>query len=407
VTHSSNNAQGDAAPVKKVGIIGGGQLGLLLCQAGRRIGLHTTVLTDDATSPAVHSADDVLVAQLDDSAAVTTLIQQCDVVTFELEAIPDVTLDKLQTAIDQALVMTHPSVEVMTCIKDKGLQKTWLSDARLPTLPFALIDAKTQADSGGVGGIDLPLVQKARQGGYDGKGVQILRTAEELEELWPVPSVIEPALHNCVEVAVVVARDVDGMISAYPPVTMEFDPQLNAVSTVISPGLLAPEVQKSCRTIASEAVNALGSVGVFAVELFLTQDGELYINEISPRVHNSGHLTIDGFAHDQFEQHMRAVSGHPVAAIESRAPAAVMLNLLYDDSMVAAHTGAPYALALDEHVTLHWYGKPEARPGRKMGHINALGDSTEAALERARAGLAKIQSGDLNPPKAETQAVAS
>ena len=409
MTQTSTNTPGTMAPVQRVGIIGGGQLGMLLCQAGRRLGLHTTVLTDDATGPAIHTADEILVAKLDDLEAVATLIERSDVVTFELEAIPDVTLNLINDAGDQQQVLAHPSTEVMTRIKDKGLQKSWLRDAGLPTLPFALTDADTLADEDGVGGISLPLVQKARQGGYDGKGVQILRSAEQLEQLWPVPSVIEPALQDCVEVAVVVARDSSGEISAFPPVTMEFDPQLNAVSTVVSPGLLEESVQQSCMTIARNAVQDLGSVGVFAVELFVTQDNDVFINEVSPRVHNSGHLTIDGFEHDQFEQHMRAVSGRSVAPTLSRAPSAVMLNLLYDDSMIAAHTGAPYAMSLDEHehTTLHWYGKPEARPGRKMGHITALGNSTEVALERARAGLARIQAGDLDPPESEKQAVAS
>jgi 5-(carboxyamino)imidazole ribonucleotide synthase len=206
-----------------------------------------------------------------------------------------------------------------------------------------------------------------------------------------------------------VARDVAGNLSAYPPVTMVFDPDLNAVSTVISPGALEPAIQASCTTIACDAVAALGAVGVFAVELFLSEQGELYINEISPRVHNSGHLTIDAFKHDQFEQHIRAISGRPLAPTLPRAPAAVMLNLLYEDSMAAAHTGIPYTMALDarDHTTLHWYGKPEARSGRKMGHITALGISPAIALERAYAGLARIRSADFHPPVDARQAAAS
>ena len=393
----------------RVGIIGGGQLGMLLCQAARRLDIHTTVLTDDPTGPAVHTADELLVAGLDDQQAVLELISKSEVITFELEAIPDVTLDTLQQATQRGQVAVNPSVATLARLKDKGLQKTWLSESGLPTLPFVLADETVTAGELQNGEITTPLVQKARQGGYDGKGVQILREQDDLSKLWPVPSVIEPALHNAIEVAVVVVRDTCGNIDAYPPVTMLFDPALNAVSTVTSPGELDSGTQERCHTIACDAVTALGAVGVFAVELFLTEQGELYINEISPRVHNSGHLTIDAFEHDQFEQHIRAITGHPLAPISPQAPAAVMLNLLYDDSQAAAHTGAPYAVALDEqeHTTLHWYGKPDARPGRKMGHITALGRSPEIALERARDGLAYLGSTDFHPPVEAKQAAAS
>ena len=392
----------------RVGIIGGGQLGMLLCQAARRLDIHTTVLTDDPTGPAVHTADELLVAGLDDQQAVAELISKSDVITFELEAIPDVTLESLQQAVQRGQVTVNPSVATLARLKDKGLQKTWLSESGLPTLPFLLVDDTVTPGELESGDISPPLVQKARQGGYDGKGVQILREKAQLSQLWPVPSVIEPALHNAIEVAVVVARDSTGNISAYPPVTMIFDPGLNAVSTVTSPGELDPGVQERCHRIARDAVTALGAVGVFAVELFLSEQGELYINEISPRVHNSGHLTIDAFKHDQFEQHIRAITGRPLAPMSSHAPAAVMLNLLYDDSQAAAHTGAPYAVALDkqEHTTLHWYGKPDARPGRKMGHITALGMTPEIALERAREGLAHLGSKDFHPPVEAKQAAA-
>ena len=272
-----------------------------------------------------------------------------------------------------------------------------------------LVDETVGADDLSSGDITPPLVQKVRQGGYDGRGVQILREQAELAQLWPVPSVIEPALNDVTEVAVVVARDAAGDISAYPPVTMVFDPALNSVSTVTSPGELDADVQARCHTIACDAVTALDTVGVFAVELFLTDEDEIYINEISPRVHNSGHLTIDAFEHDQFEQHMRAISGRPLAPLLPRAPAAVMLNLLYDDSQAGAHTGPPYTMALDdgEHTTLHWYGKPEARPGRKMGHITALGMTTDIALGRARDGLAHLRSKQFRPLVESQQAAVS
>lgn len=397
----------DAGPSPRVGIIGGGQLGMMLCEAARRIGVVGIVLTDDASSSAVYVADESIVAPLDDLAAVARLVEASDVVTFELEAVPDATLDFLESVEKQGGIQVRPTVATLRLIKDKGLQKTWLRDRQLPTLPFLMVDEGLTPESVQAAGFCAPLVQKTRRGGYDGKGVQILSRPDDLEKLWPVASVIEPALEACTEVAVVVARGVAGEICAYPPVTMVFDPALNAVSTVISPGELSPAQRERCSEIAVRAVAALKSVGVFAVELFVSREGEIYINEISPRVHNSGHLTMEGFACDQFEQHIRAVTGRDIAPIEARAPAAVMLNLLYEDSLIRAHSGAPYSLLLENpgEITVHWYGKKEARIGRKMGHINALGDTTEQALARSQQGLAGLRSDTFQPPKDTKPAV--
>lgn len=409
VASLAHRKQHPVSPARTVGIIGGGQLGMLLCQAARRLGVHTTVLTNESTGPAIHAADRVLTAPLHDPPALEELIDRSDVITFELEAVPGAALDRLREASGQGRVAVNPGIDVLALLKDKGLQKKWLMKQGFPTLPFLLIDHDTGADAIAHSGFSAPLVQKARQGGYDGKGVQILRDPSELDRLWPTPSLIEPALEACIEVGVVVARDAAGRLGAYPPVTMQFDPDLNAVSTVTSPGALATGLQERCRSIACAAVTALGTAGVFAVELFLTERGDVFINEISPRVHNSGHLTIDGFKHDQFEQHIRAVTGRELAPVVPRAPAAVMLNLLYTARMANAHTGAPYTMALDARglTRLHWYGKREARPGRKMGHITALGTSPAVALERAHAGLAHLRGNGFRPPLGEQQAAAS
>ncbi|MGA0343113.1 MAG: 5-(carboxyamino)imidazole ribonucleotide synthase [Arenicellales bacterium] len=385
----------------RVGIVGGGQLGMMLCEAAHRISLTATVLTDDPTSSAVYVADQSIVAPLDDLSAVARLIEASDVVTFELEAIPDETLGFLEQAELRGEIKVHPSVSTLRLIKDKGLQKTWLKEQGLPTLPFMLVDENVEQSQLEKSGFNAPLVQKTRRGGYDGKGVQILLKPDSLSGLWPVASVIEPALEGCTEAAVVVARAQSGETSAYPPVTMLFDPGLNAVSTVISPGALSEARRKECLDVALRAVEALSAVGVFAVELFISTTGEIFINEISPRVHNSGHLTMEGFACDQFEQHLRAISGRPVASIEAQAPVAVMLNLLYEDRLASAHTGAPYTTRLQApgEVTVHWYGKKEARAGRKMGHVNALGETVAEALGHAQSGLRKLQSDTFQPPK--------
>ncbi|MGB1774389.1 MAG: 5-(carboxyamino)imidazole ribonucleotide synthase [Arenicellales bacterium] len=391
------------AALDRIGILGGGQLGMMLCEAARRLGVTVTVVTDDPTSSAVYVADQSIVAPLDDLSAVARLIEASDVVTFELEAIPDETLDLLEHAQAEGKIEVHPGVDTLRLIKDKGLQKTWLQDQGLPTLPFLLADENV--DEGVVlqSGFCAPLVQKTRRGGYDGKGVQMLLEPEALSDLWPVASVIEPALESCLEVAVVVTRAESGETSVYPPVTMMFDPALNSVSTVISPGDLSETQRTECIEVATRAIQALDAAGVFAVELFISTSGEIFINEISPRVHNSGHLTMEGFQCDQFEQHLRAISGRPIAPTEPQAPVSVMLNLLYEDRLSPAHTGVPYTARLQEEgqVTVHWYGKKEARPGRKMGHVNALGNSREEALAHAQSGLERLQSDTFQPPEGE------
>jgi len=390
----------------RVGILGGGQLGMMLCEAADRIGIRVAVVTDDPTSSAVYVADQSIVAPLNDLSAVGRLVESCDVVTFELEAIPDETLNFLEQAQQKSRVEVQPSVSTLRLIKDKGLQKTWLQEQGLPTLPFMLTDENVSETVVLEGGFSAPLVQKTRRGGYDGKGVQILLESRALCELWPVASVIEPALQDCIEVAVVVTRGKSGDITAYPPVTMMFDSALNAVSTVVSPGELNETQRSECLDVSIRAVKALNAVGVFAVELFISTSGEIFINEISPRVHNSGHLTMEGFRCDQFEQHLRAISGRPIASTEARAPVAVMLNLLYEDRLSSAHSGAPYTVRLQEagEVTVHWYGKKEARNGRKMGHINALGDTLEEALAHAHSGLGRLQSGTFQPPQSVCKA---
>ena len=400
----NTSSKNKKAVLNRIGILGGGQLGMMLCEAARRLGVTVTVVTDDPMSSAVYVADQSIVAPLDDLSAVARLIEASDVVTFELEAIPDETLDFLEQAQAKGGIEVHPGVSTLRLIKDKGLQKTWLQDQGLPTLPFMLADEDLDEDTVLQSGFRSPLVQKTRRGGYDGKGVQMLLEPEALSDLWPVASVIEPALEGCLEVAVVVTRAGSGEVSVYPPVTMMFDAKLNSVSTVISPGDLNETQRTECIEVATRAIQALDAAGVFEVELFISASGEIFINEISPRVHNSGHLTMEGFRCDQFEQHLRAISGRPIAPTEARAPVSVMLNLLYEDRLSRAHAGAPYTVRLQEagQVTVHWYGKKEARLGRKMGHVNALGNTREEALAHAHSGLERLQSDTFQPPESGT-----
>ena len=381
----------------RLGIIGGGQLGMYLCEAARELGVTTTVVMSGTNESADYTADATIVADLDDPRAMLALIATSDVITFELEAIPEATMQLLEEAESRSEVRVLPRLETMRLLKDKGLQKKWLLEQSLPTLPFLIVPATRSISREVIAPLGLPFVQKACQGGYDGKGVQMIMSEQELENVWPVASVLEPLLEHRLEVSVIVARGSDGNLASYPPVSMEFDERFNAVSTVISPASISAEVQLECENIAREAVNALDGVGVFAVEFFVADDNSIYINEISPRVHNSGHLTMEAFTASQFEQHVRAVTGLPLAPIVKHREFAVMLNILYDDSWSDVCPPEPcrnpVKLSLLSHA--HWYGKPAGTTGRKMGHVTTLGNSGASTETEALRALASLRATDL------------
>ncbi len=390
-----------------LGILGGGQLGLFLCRAAARLDIQTMVLEPNPQGSAVQAAGRAIVAGLDDLEAIQQLIDNCDVITFELEAIPDETLELLAAAERRGDVHVRPGVETLALFKDKGVQKTWLSRENLPTLPYLPVVNGVLPRELITGEWSLPVVQKAHRGGYDGKGVQLLRTESDLENLWSVPSYLEPALQPCREIGVVVVRDLHGKLLAYPPVSMTFDDRYNAVHSVTSPGDLSPELVKEARALALQAIGKLDSPGVYAVELFVAGESSVTINEISPRVHNSGHLTMEGFAHSQFDQHVRAVMGLPLAGISALTPVAVMLNLLYEDGLEPVCPDRPLDLQRNgaTPVSVHWYGKSTGQAGRKMGHLTAVGENPEQVTQAAEQTLTMLRQGQqtgLEPVQEET-----
>jgi 5-(carboxyamino)imidazole ribonucleotide synthase len=392
----------EGAQRRRLGIMGGGQLGMLLCQAARPLGIETAVLEPNPAGSALGEADTPIVASLGDTEAVRRLIAASDVVTFELEAIPDESLDLLREAEAAGRITVHPSIDTLMRFKDKGVQKAWLESEGLPTLPhLPLHDGQAPVELAD-GRWSLPVVQKAHRGGYDGKGVQLLRRADDLDRLWDVPSYLEPALDPVRELSVVVCRDRTGALAHYPPVSMTFDDRYNAVHSVTSPAEASPELISEARRIALDAISRLDTPGVFAVELFVDSTDHVTINEISPRVHNSGHLTLEAFDHSQFEQHVRAVMGLPLAPIEAAAPASEMLNILYDDRFESACPPAPRVDELPGDVTcrVYWYGKSTGQAGRKMGHITAAGDDAarvRATAEDALAGLGHADGATRDP----------
>lgn len=364
---------------QSIGIIGGGQLGMLLCQAAQELGLSSCVLCDNPAAPAMAYADTVLLAAEDDPDAVRQLIQNCSVITFEKEAIADTTLLNLAAAEKREEVAVRPGVGVIRLLKDKGLQKQWLSQQGFPVLPFRVIDGRGSI-------VENPeffnqsWVQKARQGGYDGKAVQILHTAPKIEDYWDTPSVLEHYLPDCREIAVLTARNPRGDASTFPVVDMQFDSQLNALNVASAPSRLPEAIVDQATLLAEAVIDKLDGVGIFAVEMFVDSNGNLYVNEISPRVHNAGHLTLELCATSQFAQHLRAVLDMPLGATTSRGSAA-MVNLLYREGLESAFgTGPQRRKRPKTQSMVYWYGKTPGTPGRKMGHITSLAHGVDQAI---------------------------
>ncbi|MEE4661037.1 MAG: ATP-grasp domain-containing protein [Halieaceae bacterium] len=376
----------------RLGIIGAGQLGLYLCQTAHTLGINTCVLSDDGRAPAVAFADHAVIGPLQDTDTLNNFIEASDIVTFEKEDIPNESLQQLIEAEAAGRIVVRPGAQVLFLLKDKGTQKTWLMDQGFPTLPFQLLQGEDLPTGALVDRFGLPLVQKARCGGYDGLGVQILRNPQDLQRLWTSPSLVEPFLPDCREVAVLMARGADGQCVGYPVFGMDFDPELNLVTTVFTPSRLPAEMTAEALDLGERILNALGGVGVFAIELFVTPDNRLLVNEISPRVHNSGHLTMEASPASQFELHVRACAGLPLADVSDTRPAA-MANVLYEDRLEKCCPDRPVCQRSEgEQLAVHWYGKPPGRLGRKMGHITALAETADAASEAALEALQKLPS---------------
>jgi 5-(carboxyamino)imidazole ribonucleotide synthase len=363
-------------PVAHIGIIGGGQLGRMMAMAARRMGCAISVIDPTPDCPAGQLADQQIVAAFDDQQAMRSLVEACDVTTFEIETI-DVT-DLIE--MEKAGHAIYPSPVLLAKLQDKLLQKQFLADAGLPTAVFVdagALDPDTFAEFG------YPLVQKARRGGYDGRGVAVIKSADEFDRHLPVPSYIERFVQAEKELSVLVARGRNGHCRCYPVVEMRVHSEQNVLDTLISPARVSGEVAVTAETIAKRAVETMEGVGVFGVEMFLTAHGDILINEIAPRTHNSGHHTIEACVTDQFEQHLRAVMGLPLGSVEQLSPA-VMLNLLGAPGSEGRVKLSGLSEALMIHnVNVHLYGKAQTRPYRKMGHATILGQNLEIAEQIA------------------------
>ena len=375
----------------RLGVYGAGQLGLYLCQAARRLGVETVLLAERSDEPATFAADQVILQDTDHPERVDEFLAACDVVTFEREDVPVDILAKIAAAEAEGQLRCNPSAQTLAMFQDKGSQKDWMDRNNIPTLRYCLLEGTETDNAPLLAEFPLPFVQKARRGGYDGRGVQIVRTQEDLENLWPVPSVIELFLPQVEEISVVVARGVEGDIVSFPPFGLEFDDRFNSLDKVSVPARMPESRLRESIEVAERAIECLEAVGVFAVEMFVGENGEMLINEISARVHNSAHLTMEACEVSQFEQHVRAVLGQPLAPVGEVKPA-VMLNLLYEDNLKESCPDEPVSRVNDMGATVHWYGKSTGSLGRKMGHITALGDDVSMAGELAEQSRGALRS---------------
>ncbi len=356
----------------KLGILGGGQLGRMLLQAAGNFTLETFVLENDATCPAAHLCHHFSLGDIRDYDTVYAFGKQVDVLTIEIENINIEALFQLQ----KEGVKVIPSPEAIAIIKDKGIQKQFYADHHIPTAPFVLTDNKTVIEAN----VDfLPAANKLRTGGYDGKGVELLFNADDVQRAFAEPSLLEKMVDIKKEIAVLVGVGIDGATVVYEPTEMVFDPKLNLVDYLIAPADITSEQIKTAETIALQAVKALQSPGLFAVELFLSANDEILVNEIAPRAHNSGHQTIEGNLISQYDMQLRIFQELPLGIPTNRGFSA-MYNLIGEAGTQGntIYQGLDKALAM-EGVYVHQYGKSTTKPGRKMGHVTIV-DNDKASL---------------------------
>lgn len=362
----------------KIGILGGGQLGRMLLQEAANYPLQTKVLDPNPQAACAHLCDEFVVGDFADEETVVAFGADCDAVGIEIEHVSVAGLKRLQ-AMGKRVV---PDPDVLAMIQDKGLQKAFYVEHGIPTVPFYLAAEAAEVDTS-----RLPLVQKMRTGGYDGKGVQVIVSEEDIGKLWDEPSIVEALCPIEKEIAAIFASDGQGDVRLYPLVEMVFDPVLNLVHAVQLPAQVPPEVAQKAQAICTRLATAFHGAGVFAVEMFVTQSGDVLVNETACRVHNSGHVTIEACVSSQFDQMLRLLAGWPLG--DSRAFAtAAMLNLIGGEGQ----TGKALLPGLRDMLGrnglfLHWYGKDEVRPGRKMGHITLTAadlDNLHVMLETIR-----------------------
>jgi 5-(carboxyamino)imidazole ribonucleotide synthase len=360
----------------KVGILGGGQLGRMLLQTAANYQVETHVLENDDECPAAHLCRYFIKGNIRDFDAVYNFGKNLDAITIEIE---NVNIDALE-ALESEGVKVYPRPAVLRIIKNKVLQKQYYKEHQIPTAEFAIIQSKHDIDQWPH---LLPAVQKLAEGGYDGRGVQIIEDLGGVSVGFDEHSVLEKKIKIKKEISQIVAIDQNGKTALYPPVEMVFNKDLNLLDYQLCPADIAQQTSWKVEAIALSVVRNFNSPGLFAVELFIDINGDVYVNETAPRVHNSGHHTIEAHFSSQFDMLWRIILGHPLGNTKYILPS-VMVNIIGSEG----HTGEPKYLGLDEILKiddayLHIYGKLQTKPGRKMGHVTILSNEKQDLIHKA------------------------
>ena len=366
---------------KRIGILGAGQLGKMLALAAANWGLKYYALDRSADFPAAPYCTGFTKGSFKDFDDVYRFGKNMDVLSIEIEHVNTEAL----FALEKQGITVHPNPTALNTIKDKGLQKQFYIDHRLPTSPFSLYDSKADLlEALSAGGLAYPFVQKSRTAGYDGQGVCVLKSERDAHKILSGACIIEPLVDIDKEIAVIVARNENGEVVAYPTVEMAFNPKANLVEYLFCPANISPEVDSQEKKIAHRCIEAFDICGLLAVELFLTKQGEILINEVAPRTHNSGHHTIDSCITSQFEQQLRAILNLPLGSTQMMS-ASVMVNLLGAEGYTgtAIYEGMEHCLQISG-AKLHLYGKTLTKPFRKMGHATILDEDLEKAKAKAQ-----------------------
>jgi len=361
----------------QIGILGGGQLGRMLLQNAININLNISILDPDKNAPCKNLVSNFKQGSLTDYDTVYQFGKNKDLISIEIE---NVNTDALK-ALEKEGVKVFPQPHIIELIQDKGQQKMFYQRHNIPSPDFFLIDNKSQIEKYKD---YFPFFQKLRKGGYDGKGVVRLNNPKILDNAFDAPSVLERLVDFDKELSVIVARSESGEVKCFPVVECEFNAKANLVEFLFSPANIKKSTEKEAIALATEVAEKLQIVGLLAVELFLTKDGKVLVNEIAPRPHNSGHHTIEGNVTSQFEQHLRAILNLPLGDT-SIVKSAVMVNLLGE----AGFEGDAIYQGLDDvlkysGVYVHLYGKLTTKPFRKMGHVTIVDEDILKAKRKAK-----------------------
>lgn len=375
---------------KKIGIVGGGQLGKMLIESTRKWNVDYAIL-EESNAPSKDLAKDHVVGSIKSKEGIESLAAISDVMTYEIENIHVEAL----LEVEKKGKLVIPSAKVLEIIGDKGIQKQFYLDNGIQTAPFVRVESPALWEEAAKQINGDKVVLKSCTGGYDGKGVKVLSKSDlskpEIQSSFNQPCILEECIPFEKELAVIVGIDAKNNAVCFPTVEMEFHPVANLVEFLFSPAAISQKIEEEAKALAMKTALALGSPGLFAIEMFLTKTGEVLVNETAPRPHNSGHHTIEGCVTSQYEQLNRILLGLPLGDTTLRRPTA-MINLIGDEGVYGAYalTNMQALMSMDG-VHLHLYNKEETKPFRKLGHVTLEADSVEELKEKAKKVLTLLQ----------------